>query len=222
EWNGTASFSMNGKPPFTMRGPRAYLQISAETADDSDAIRGANLRPPTGPNDDSFVLENLAPGRYWLKAQTSRGYLASATMGTSDLLREPLVIGAGTNPSIEIVLRDDGAEIEGTITDIAKQAQTDVSGVGSAYQGAWVYCIPLPDSTGQFQQIGVSVEGKFLSQMLAPGSYRILAFTKQQPFLPYRDPEAMKAYESKGQIVNLTAGQKTTVEVQTVPDSSQE
>jgi hypothetical protein len=215
--NTTMSFS-SGRNTYTLNGPRAYLNISVENADEIDPRGNARLRPPTGPNDDAFVLENVAPGRYWLRAQTGEGYVASASMGTSDLLREPMAVGAGTNPSIEMVVRDDGAEIEGTITDIANRALlTNPNDNGNPFPQAWIYCVPLSDSTGQFQQIGVSQEGKFQHSMLAPGSYRILAFTTQQPFLPYRDPEAMKVYESKGQVVNLTAGQKTTVEVQTIP-----
>jgi hypothetical protein len=216
--NATMTYS-NGTNTYTFRGPRAYLHISVESTDEFDPRGNANLRPPLGPNDDSLVLENVAPGRYWLRAQTGQGYLASATMGTSDLLREPMVVGAGTNPSIEIVLRDDTAEIEGTVTNIAKRASTNANDVANPFLPAWVYCVPLPDSTGQFQQIGVSGEGKFQHETLAPGSYRILAFPTRQPFLPYRDPEAMKVYETKGQVVNLTAGQKTTVEVQVIPGS---
>jgi len=48
---------------------------------------------------------------------------------------------------------------------------------------------------------------------MAPGDYRVLAFSSAQTHLPYRDPEAMKAYESKGPVVHLVAGQKVTVDV---------
>lgn len=216
KWNGSMTFN-DGKHNYTLHGPRANMQVSLESADESGDRGGAGLRPPDGPTDDSFVFEDVVPGRYWLHAQTGQGYVASATMGMSDVLREPISVGAGANPPIEIVVRDDGARIEGTVTELANRAALDPNSVENPFPRAWVYCVPLPDSTGQFQQIGVSAEGKFQSQMLAPGSYRILAFAKQQPFLPYRDPEAMKAYESKGQVVNLAAGEKTTVEVQLIP-----
>lgn len=51
---------------------------------------------------------------------------------------------------------------------------------------------------------------------MTPGDYRVLAFSTAQPHLPYRDAEAMKAYDSKGAVVHLTAGQKATVQVQTI------
>ena len=52
---------------------------------------------------------------------------------------------------------------------------------------------------------------------MTPGTYRVLAFANQQPNLPYRDAEAMRAYESKGQVVHLPAGQKTSVQLQLIP-----
>jgi hypothetical protein len=51
---------------------------------------------------------------------------------------------------------------------------------------------------------------------VAPGNYRVLAFKTRQPNLPYRDAEAMKAFDAKGQIVHFSAGQKTTVQLQTI------
>jgi hypothetical protein len=179
-----------------------------------------SLRAPTGPNDDSLILENVAPGRYWLMPQTGRGYVASATLAGVDLLHNAFVVStAGTEP-IEITLRDDSAEINGTISGAnparAEAASTHAGsfvGPQSWAPTAWVYCIPLPDSPGQFQLIAVSADGKFNFPNMAPGSYRVLGFSRRQPELPYRDAEGMKPYESKGQIVHLSAGQKTTLQV---------
>jgi hypothetical protein len=139
-------------------------------------------------------------------------------MGGADLLHEPLVVGAGASTPIEIKLRDDFATIEGTVTGVAGQS------VGSPASGyspppAWVYLVPLPDSPGQFQQVAVSEDGKFVEAAMAPGSYRVLAFKSRQQNLPFRDPEAMKAYETKGQVIQLAAGQKTAVQVQMIPGS---
>jgi hypothetical protein len=162
-----------------------------------------------------MVLENLAPGRYWLRLNSSRGYVAAATMGAIDLLREPLTIAPGSTTPIEIILRDDSSEIEGTLTGTSAQATMN-QGTISPLPHAWVYCVPLPDSPGQFQLLTVSSEGKFNSTAMAPGTYRLLTFRAQQLNLPYRDAEAMRAYETKGQVVQLSAGQKTTVQVQII------
>lgn len=192
-----------------IRGARLYLQANLESVDPFEP-GGGGLRPPTAPNDDNLVLEPVPPGRYRLRVSTSRGYIASATMGEIDLLRQPFTIAPGSSAPIEITVRDDGAELEGTISSVAMQ------NVGSAPRsiGAWIYCVPLPESTGQFQETGVSEDGKFDVQMLAPGDYRILALNKQQPQLPYRDEEAMKAYQTGGQVVHLSAGQKTSIHLE--------
>jgi hypothetical protein len=220
KWNGSTSWS-DGRHTFSSRGARAYLQVSAETADDSGQPRMGSLRPPTRPNDNALVLENLAPGRYWLRLSTSRGYVAAATMGTTDLLREPMVVAPGASTTVEIKMRDDGAELEGSLGYLSAEPSMTGGAVttGLYLQKAWVYCVPLPDSAGQFQQLGVSADGTFTSPMMTPGDYRVLAFATQQPNLPYRDPEAMRAYESKGPVIHLAAGQKANVQLQVIANS---
>jgi hypothetical protein len=223
----TGSWS-DGRHTFTYAGPRTYLQAYVESADDFEQ-RGGSLRAPRQDND-SLVIDNLSPGRYWLRLDTSLGYVASATMGGIDLLHQPFVFGAGSNTPIEITMRDDFAEIEGSVAGMAGAATASGPAHGQIGGGlgsskfifgfpAYVYCIPLSDSPGQFQQIGINSDGKFSSQTIPPGTYRILAFKEAQLNLPYRDPEAMKAYETKGQVVHLSAGQKTTVELQLISEA---
>jgi hypothetical protein len=215
EWNGEMRWGGAGRT-FQVHGPRIYLQISVESADDFGP-RGASLRPPTGPEDDSLVLENLTPGRYWLRVHSARGYVAAATMGGVDLLREPLIVSPGSSAPIEITMRDDNAELDGTVAGITGPTSAGaIPSSTSPPQQAWVYCIPLPDSSGQFQQVWVSSDEKFTSAAMAPGTYRVFAFANQQPNLPYRDPEAMRAYETKGQVVHLSAAQKASVQLQII------
>jgi hypothetical protein len=93
-WSNSGSWS-DGKRTFSFHGPRTYLQATVENAEDLAQPQGESIRPPTGPNDDSLVIEDLSPGRYWLRLHTARGYIASATQGSTDLLRQPLTIGSG-------------------------------------------------------------------------------------------------------------------------------
>ncbi len=204
-WNGSTTMSVGGRS-FTLHGPRRYLNAYAEPAEDFSHQRGGGLRPPTATDDSAMVLDGLSPGKYWIHLDTSRGYVASATSGIADLLREPLKVVSGGNSPIEVTLRDDSAAIDGSIANQSqKSAEIEPQAV--------VYLIPLPDSAGTFQQVGISPDGKFEAPKLAPGSYRVLAFTRMQPDLPYRDPEGMKVYESKGQVISAVAGQKLTVQV---------
>jgi hypothetical protein len=202
-----------------VKGARVYLQVSAENADDFAQPGTATLRPPTGANDDSLILESLLPGRYWLRLHSSRGYVAAATVGGVDVLHEPFTVSPGSSTPIEITMRDDNAELEGTVAGLAVQPGTTGSTFFSRLSPppAWVYCIPAPDSTGQFEQLWVSTDGKFNSPAIAPGTYRLLASRSPQLNLPYRDAEAMRAYESKGQVVHLSAGQKVNVQLPAIP-----
>ncbi len=210
-----------GGHSLRVHGPRAYLQVSAETEDDFGRRDNPRLRPPSSANDDSLVLENVAPGTYWLRLYSSRGYVAAATMGGLDLLHSPFTVAPGSSTPIEITMRDDSAELEGTIAGMATQRPMTSPGFSSRLSRpqAWVYCIPLSDSPGQFQQIGVSPDGKFGSQTMAPGAYRVLALRNEQPNLPYRDAEAMRAYENSGQVVHLAASQKVNVQLQAIPNT---
>ena len=212
---GSASWG-DGKRTFTVRGPRRYLQPRVESADDFEPVRGGSLRSPTGPNDDSLVLENLPPGKYWLRLDTAHGYVASARMGSLDLLHQPFTLVSGSSPTIEIEMRDDGAQIEATVTN---PDETGSEGREALGPDRWVYCVPVADSPGRFQEGPVSEDGKFEHSMLAPGGYRILAFARRQPRLPYRDPEAMRAYETRGVVIHVAAGEKLSVQVPLIPDS---
>jgi hypothetical protein len=221
ESNGTGTWNVNGRT-FNVHGPRLYLQATIQSEEDLDRQRAASLRPPTGPNDDSLVFENVAPGRYWLRLNSSRGYVAAATMGGIDLLHQPLVVSAGSSTPIEIKMRDDTAEIEGTIAGGPDEPAAGETGAqrGHGLAAIAVYCIPLPDSPGQYQQLWASPnDGKFDYQIMAPGTYRVLAFKNRQPNLPFRDPEAMKVYDSKGQVVHLSSGEKASVQLQIIADS---
>ena len=55
--------------------------------------------------------------------------------------------------------------------------------------------------------------------MVAPGAYRVVAFGSPQHDLPYRDSEAMKLYETKGQVVQFSPGQKVNLQLQIVSGS---
>jgi len=192
-----------------------YLQ----PADDFDSGGFASLRPPRKPNDNDLLLENVRPGRYWLKVSPALGYVASAVAGSADLLRQPLVVGpGGASLPIEIVLRDDGAAIDGTVDGmpappVAAPGLTVRSGPVATPAGPYVYCIPLPDSAGRFTASWVSPQGTFHIQQLPPGAYRVLAFERQQHELEYQNAEAMRAYEDKGPIVRLGPGQTEQVRV---------
>jgi len=217
-------------------GPRRNVYVRLEPADDFGQERGAGMRNASGPTDDSLAIEGVQPGRYWVRVDASRGFVASVTSGTTDLHHHLLVVGAGgSSAPIEITLRDSTAELDGIVegmpaADASSSASptaspgTAVVRFGSARFAApdgsfgHVYCVPLPDSSGEFKDIGVAPDGKFGPRDLSPGTYRVLAFDHREE-LEYRDPEAMRAYDAKGLLVRLVAGQKEHLQLPLIVNS---
>jgi hypothetical protein len=195
--------------------------VSLQPADDFNSTGFVSLRPPLKPNDNDLALENVRPSRYWLRVDPYRGYVASAVAGSIDLLRQPLVVGpGGASLPIDIVLRDDGAALEGTVEGmpaVPAGAPGGSTGPVPTTVSAYVYCIPLPDSPGRFTASSVVPEGTFQFQQLPPGAYRILAFDRQQGELEYQNAEAMGVYEGKGPVVRLVPGQTEQVRVTLIP-----
>lgn len=218
---GVVMFS--GPPRGNPVGPRRYFNLYLEPADDFGFGQGASLRQPTSPEDESLVIENIRPGRYWVKVNSSRGYASSVTCSGVDLQHQPLVITGGSSPPIEVTMRDDWAEIDGTVEGVAaSHAATNappLEGLTLPEASAHVYLVPQPDSSGEFREAWVGPDGKFNTQQIPPGVYRVLAFDRQQLELEYHSAEAMRAHESKGQVVRLVANQKEQVRLQLITTS---
>ena len=207
---GTLTFGGVGAVPENRRRPN-YLQVTLLPAEEFGFAPGASLRPPTGPEDESLVIENVQPGRYRVRVSvsTSIGFVSSITSGGTDLQRQPLVVGlGGATPPIEITVRDDGAQAEGTIESTTS---TEVRREGFNLPGrplGNVYFVPMADSGGQFSEAWVTPDGKFQLQQLPPGAYRVLAFDRQQPDLEYASDEVMGQYDSKTKVIRVVPGQK--------------
>jgi hypothetical protein len=229
---GSTTWNINGRNTV-MRGPRRYLSVMLEPADDFGIGQQVSLRDPRRAGDDALVIDGAPAGSYWVRVNSSRGYPASIRSGNLDLQHQPLVVGAeGTASPIEITMRDDTAEISGTVEGVTPPAQGPVNASGasgdargwtfyapSGGAAAHIYCIPLADSSGQLTEMWVSPDGSFVSQGLAPGAYRLLAFDREQHELEYRNPEALRTYDSKGPVVRVVGGQKEHVQLQLISTS---
>jgi hypothetical protein len=236
---GSMTWNINGRSTV-IKGPRRYLSVTLEPADDFGVGPQVSLRDPRRGGDEALVIDGAPAGSYWVRINSSRGYPASIRSGNLDLQHQPLVVGAGGTASpIEITMRDDTAEISGTVEGVMPPAKGPVNagaaggaeGASSDARGstsyaplggqaaAHIYCIPLADSSGQLAEIWVSSDGSFVSQGLAPGAYRLLAFDREQHELEYRNPEALRTYDSKGPVVRVVGGQKEHVQLQLISTS---
>jgi hypothetical protein len=134
------------------------------------------------------------------------------------LLREPLVVGAGSRvPPIEITLRDDGANLAGTVSAPAGANGNRAIDTSPAY----VYCIPIGDDAGRFTEIDAGQDGRFNLRNLPPGEYRVLAFQKAQRELEYRNSEAMRRYEGRGAVITLSPGETAQLDLRRLSDEEE-
>jgi hypothetical protein len=168
------------------------------------------LRPPKNQEDESLVFGNARPASYRLRMGCNpAGYVAGVSSGGRDSLRQPLVVGLGAAvPPLEITIRDDGAQVQGSIENWPRQPQNTPMRNLLRSNSAVALFLPTPDSTGQFCQAWVNPDGDFSLPQVAPGDYRVIAFDHMPEELEYGNAEAMKKYESKGQVLRLVAGQK--------------
>lgn len=195
-----------------------YFTAWLESANEFEQEGSPSLRRPSGPEDESLEIENVNPGRYWVRVDSARGYAASLKCGETDLLHQPLVVPAGGSTApIELTLRDDGAQIDGIIEDVPR-----VSGPSptTAFQAPpHLYLIPSHNSTGQFMEAMASPDGSFSLEQIPPADYQVLALDGAQPELEYRNEEAMQKYHSWGQAVRLGPGQRLQLRLRMVTGS---
>src|SRR5262249_24451646 len=113
----TGSFTTGPGQTFVVNPRRpTYLNLMLVPTTQFGTAQDVGLRRPTGPDDASLLFEHVLPGRYYVQAQASTGYVSSMVSGNTNLLREPLVVAAGTSPEpIDVTVRDDGGEVHGTL-----------------------------------------------------------------------------------------------------------
>ena len=175
--------------------------------------RNATSELAEGSEGQELTIPNVGPGKYEVEVSTGIGYAASVQSGGKDLMHQPLVVGLGQGVApIEVVLRDDGAEVEGTLEQGAT-ASEETAGFLTANM---VYLVPTGETGGQPRSTS-AWQGRFTMQQVPPGNYVAVAFAEQPEDLPYGNDEATQLLLSKGgQSIHLEAGQKAKVKVRVI------
>jgi hypothetical protein len=154
-------------------------------------------------------ISNVRPGQYRLVVHAYAGYVAQAESGGVDLLKHPLVVGMGGEvPPIDVTLRDDGAEVSGTVEE---KDVIPVNATLGNYPTRFVYLIPMEGTPGETQVMGSGEQGAFrMAQQVAPGTYLVVAYENgANEELPGSE-EKMKKLEGKGQVIHVEAGEKVS------------
>ena len=141
------------------------------------------------------VLEarDLLPGSYAVEVNAwGRWYVQSARSGSVNLLREPLVVpGSGHVPPIDLLLRDDGATVTGTVR--ATNPETTSVLIVSDSAPMQTPMTLNPDRSGRFSAVN-----------LAPGGYKIFAFDSLDQ-LEYANPLVLRQYDAQAAHVTVSA-----------------
>ena len=152
----------------------------------------------------SLTLRGVMPGKYRLDVSPMIiAYVSTARSGSTDLLREELIVPAGGNvPPIEVVLRDDVATVK-------LHVHSDVPGP------AYILLLPQSAPLRQPRMFDVDASGEREYGGLAPGEYAILAFDSMEG-VEYRNPDFLARYLSKAAQVTLAASTTTGVSVEVI------
>jgi hypothetical protein len=179
--------------------PNLMVQLIPEVKRWNGGIFQAFQQPedPQG----TLAFRDVPTGTYKLDAQSvgGDGCVESATSGGIDLLRDNLVISAGSKPEpIEITVTNNCGQISGTV----HSSQRNATG--------FVILAPDPPSI-EPKFIPFQPNGSFLFMNIPPGAYRLYALSDIAD-LEYANPEAMRDFPS--QQVDVGANEKKQVDIE--------
>jgi hypothetical protein len=229
----TSGVDMNGRS-FTLSGnDGSYMNISLMSREQwlhnqqyTSTYRIVGETP-------MMEIENVEPGRYMANISVGQQwYVELAQCGSIDLLREELTVGIGVQPPpISMVIRNDPAEIRGTVSREGQPGQ------GHALQGqtgggqaegqtgdgesgdaeatkATVLLVPEGRPLGT-KEVEVGRDGNYFIPGLAPGDYDVLALDHAGD-VEYTNPEILRLYLPRAQHIVLQANQKQELNLELV------
>ena len=153
--------------------------------------------------DNSFAVANITPGSYSVEVlPIPPWYVQSAASGNTDVLREDLLIPAGHRPDpLEIVLRDDGANLNGIVRAEGKPVP------------ASILLIPDPSSSEHARLMQAGQGGEFQFDRIPPGEYKLLAFDSLET-LEFRNPAAIAPYLARAVRVTVSSGERSEMDLE--------
>lgn len=183
------------------------IKVSLE-AKDRPGIMGESLAAQLD-SSGTLLIPRALLDDYWLRiAGLPPGYyVKQATLGQRDGMREPVHVGDG---ELRIVLDPDGPSLTGRVTDEENQPISGASVILAAD--------PLPSKVAVNELLtAVSGDGgQFSLSGMAPGSYRLMAFTGL-PEGQAGNPEYVRVNLIRATEVDLSPRQAKSVTVVALP-----
>jgi hypothetical protein len=158
--------------------------------------------------DGSFVIRNVVPDRYRLRATGGRQnvYVKSVRAGDQEAPDGEFSILPGAAPALDAVVAAANGQVSGTVT-AEKQ---------DAVQGATVVLVPEPAKRQQgfaYRTATLDQYGKFNLIGIPPGEYKLFAWDAVEPG-QWMDPEFLAGFESKGKALSIGQSTALTADVE--------
>jgi hypothetical protein len=167
---------------------------------------------PAGDEENAAVVRNVPPGVYSVEVQPFGPYYPQLLRaGALNLLEQNLTVSAGASlPPIEVVLRDDFATLEGSVTSngLGDSATILVIPEGASQQVRAIGLMRSPAADTNRSAV------PFTMPPLPPGNYKVLAV--DSPEFEYGNPEVLQKYLSRAREVYLLPNQKAEVKLELV------
>jgi hypothetical protein len=166
---------------------------------------------PASDEENAAVVHNVPPGVYSVEVQPFGPYYAeSVRSGALNLLEQNLTVSAGASlPPIEVVLRDDFATLECSVTS---NGRDDSATVLFIPEGASQQVRTIRSTLSHIAD--ANRPAAVFSTQLAPGNYKVVAV--DAPEFEYGNPEVLQKYLSKAREVYLLPNQKAEVKLELV------
>jgi carboxypeptidase family protein len=132
-------------------------------------------------------------------------YVKSIRWGRSDVLVDGLHLWSGAQATLEFVVSLAGAEVEGTVRDIAHQP------------GAGVVVVAVPEGGNKgrsdlYRHVVTDASGHFVLRGLAPGDYSFYACDDLERGA-WESVEFPRAFEGRGNFVRLREGRNDSLDL---------
>jgi hypothetical protein len=193
----SGSSEVGKQPPV-----QVYLR---SIGDDEQNYLSQEPQPGRDNIDRGLVLPSVQPGRYYAAVQPQGNwYVESMASGSTDLFRETLTVGSGTQVApIRVVLRDDGASLAGVVRFEGEPLS------------ASVLVIMQDEPLRVPQMLMADRQGAFQIENLPPGDYVVLAFDNTAE-LEYANRDALRDYFSQGTRITLGPKDAATVNLNAI------
>ena len=174
--------------------PAPHLRVMLMPSD------GPSFNTPnaTVADDGTFVLPNIAPGKYRINiiGNADGTYLKSVRFGNQETLASGLDLSQGAGGgALQVVFNAAAGQIDGTVQTEEHQPAA----------GSIVTLAPDPPQAEQtylYRMIPADQNGRFSLKNIAPGKYRLYAWEDLESGAQF-DPELAKLHESQSVLVTV-------------------